>query len=458
MNESPVHERYTVRLLKAPQLERPEIQPRKSDAPNTASLAGARASQPAAANSPASALPAGSSPAPALPQPQVAQLPRRSQILVQPDAPDVQLVQEVPVPVAMIWAQVNLPTKTLVAPAPQPISAANLHPAIIKPNREPKLADVDMSSTHFPASAPIMAASTSPVVMRGPSAPQEMPILSSAGSEQSTPARLISLSSLKATGDVAVPFANQSAQGGNSQVLAPPRADAANGMGGTGKQGAGKGIDQGTNAGTSMKSGVGNGSGSGGSSGGNAGGTASAQGGQGAGTGTGAGRGVAEQGLGGGYESSVTHLTMPKDGQFGVVVVGTSIAEEYPEAAEVWHGRLVYTVYLHVGASRNWIMQYSIPASAETAAGGMETKPEAPWPYDILRPHLSESDYTSDALIVHGFVNLAGRFERLGLVFPQGFAQAKFVLDSLMQWRFRPAKQGTKMAMVEVLLIIPAEQ
>jgi hypothetical protein len=149
---------------------------------------------------------------------------------------------------------------------------------------------------------------------------------------------------------------------------------------------------------------------------------------------------------------------MPKDGQFGVVVVGSSVADEYPEVVDVWHGRLVYTVYLHVGTGKNWIMQYTVPASEEATTGGAVTKPEAPWPYDILRPHLAESDYTSDALIVHGFVNLAGRFERLGLVFPQGFTQAKFLMDSLMQWKFRPAKQGTKLSMVEVLLIIPAEQ
>jgi hypothetical protein len=60
--------------------------------------------------------------------------------------------------------------------------------------------------------------------------------------------------------------------------------------------------------------------------------------------------------------------------------------------------------------------------------------------------------------MVHGFVNLAGRFEKLGLVLPQGFTQAKLLMDSLMQWKFRPAKQGTSLAMVEVLLIIPADQ
>ena len=59
--------------------------------------------------------------------------------------------------------------------------------------------------------------------------------------------------------------------------------------------------------------------------------------------------------------------------------------------------------------------------------------------------------------MVHGFVNLAGRFERLTVVFPTEFAHAKFVLSALEQWQFRPARQNGQLAPVEVLLIIPEE-
>ena len=58
--------------------------------------------------------------------------------------------------------------------------------------------------------------------------------------------------------------------------------------------------------------------------------------------------------------------------------------------------------------------------------------------------------------MVHGFVNLTGRFEQLAIVFPTEFAQAKFVLNALQQWKFRPARQNGQLAPVEVLLIIPA--
>jgi len=118
---------------------------------------------------------------------------------------------------------------------------------------------------------------------------------------------------------------------------------------------------------------------------------------------------------------------------------------------------LVYTVYLHVGLGKNWILQYSLPRAEEAAAAGSVIRPEAPWPYEIVRPHLAPSDFNSDAILVHGFINLAGRFERLAIVFPPEFALPKFLLGALQQWQFRAARQNGQLAAVEVLLIIPEE-
>jgi hypothetical protein len=79
----------------------------------------------------------------------------------------------------------------------------------------------------------------------------------------------------------------------------------------------------------------------------------------------------------------------------------------------------------------------------------------APWPYSIVRPNIAPGAIDADALMVHGYVNQAGRFEALAIAFPPAFAQAQFVLDSLSQWQFRPATQNGKNVRVEVLLIIP---
>jgi hypothetical protein len=72
-----------------------------------------------------------------------------------------------------------------------------------------------------------------------------------------------------------------------------------------------------------------------------------------------------------------------------------------------------------------------------------------------VRPNIAPGSIDADALMVHGFVNQAGRFEALAVAFPPQFAQAQFVLNSLAQWQFRPATQNGQDVKVEVLLIIP---
>jgi hypothetical protein len=151
------------------------------------------------------------------------------------------------------------------------------------------------------------------------------------------------------------------------------------------------------------------------------------------------------------------HIQMPKDGRFGVIVVGTSLADVYPETTQIWSDRVAYTAYLHVGLTKNWILQYAQVRSAEAADNGNVARLEAPWPYDILRPNLVSSDLNADALMIHGILNEAGQLESLVVAFPQQFAQAAFVLQALEKWQFRPARQQGKPTAVEVLLIIPDE-
>jgi hypothetical protein len=162
-------------------------------------------------------------------------------------------------------------------------------------------------------------------------------------------------------------------------------------------------------------------------------------------------------GSGPGDKLTTNQITLPHDGQFDAVVVGATLEAKYPEAAEVWSGRMAYTVYLHVGLAKSWILQYSLPSAEDAAASGNISRLEAPWPYNIVRPNLPSDTIDADALMVHGFVNQAGRFERLTVAFPPEFEQAQFVLDALRQWQFRPATQNGQNERVEVVLIIPEQ-
>jgi hypothetical protein len=118
---------------------------------------------------------------------------------------------------------------------------------------------------------------------------------------------------------------------------------------------------------------------------------------------------------------------------------------------------MAYTVYLHVGLSRSWIMQYSLPREEDAAEAGNVLQLSAPWPYNIVRPSNGAGDMEADALMVHGFVNAAGRFEGLTILVPPEYEGAKLMLESLQQWEVRPAAQNGQNVKVEVLLIIPEE-
>ncbi len=90
---------------------------------------------------------------------------------------------------------------------------------------------------------------------------------------------------------------------------------------------------------------------------------------------------------------------------------------------------MTYTVYLHIGTAKNWILQYSLPRSKEATSPAIFVgRPEAPWPYDMTRPSI-DADVNADAIMVHGFVNALGRFEQLAINFPTQLAEDK-VSDS----------------------------
>jgi hypothetical protein len=147
---------------------------------------------------------------------------------------------------------------------------------------------------------------------------------------------------------------------------------------------------------------------------------------------------------------------LPKDGTFNVVVLGSAPASPYPETDGALSGKVVYTVYLHVGQRKNWILQYCLATTGkgQPRPAGTQTPLEAPWPYVMLRP---EQALDSDYVLVHGTISAEGAFEQLALVFPGELAQKDLLMRALNRWAFRPAKKDGEPTAVEVLLIIPRE-
>ncbi len=433
--------RYTVRVLSAPLEDPPMRQSARAATPGIGKPSAEHGADPGGH---LASLPFLS--------PKVVELPPGPQTLIQPDAPPmITIPKPIPIPRAVVWSAENSHSMTIVPPAPPKVSVVAAKASIISPNRELAPAEIKLSSTRFMTDKPmLMPSTTSPVVVRAPDPPQQVPQTASKPTAEPTPARVVSLSDTPAKDQAAVPLANSIARKASSDSLAPGQsqtsAEAGSGNPASKQNGVGTGQDTAKHsdnptAGTAATAQNGT------AAGGNA---TVAQNGTAAGTSSGTSPGF---GLG---EPPLVHIHLPKDGQYGVVVVGSSLADKYPETLDMWGGRLIYTVYLHVGLKKNWILQYSVPRSAGGNSAGNGTQPAAPWPYDIVRSSASP-DPDADAILVHGIITATGHFDQLTVAFPPGLAEANFLLHALQQWQFRPAMQNGQPIPVEVLLIIPNE-
>jgi len=362
----------------------------------------------------------------------IPQLAPAAQTLVQPDLPpNLALAQETPIPTVVIWTPKKAQVKLIVPPLPQKAASADVEPSLDAPNEEMALADVSVAASDSVVPLLQLAPSTtSPVRIERPDSVQMAPVISSESTAQPTAATALSLSDLRMQqGTVTLPPANETAPSASSTTPAP----------GLSADSAPRGGDDHASESGVVKTVV---SASG----------AAAVNGEASGieAGSGSGSGTGDQPTG-------DHITLPKNGRFGVVVVGSSVDEEYPDLMQIWGGRVAYTVYLQVGRSKNWILQYSLPRSANIATEGGESPLDAPWPYDIVAPRLIPALLNADAMVVHGRVNSAGRFESLVIVYPARVPQGTLVLNSLAQWQFRPAKEDGDATAVEVVLVIPNE-
>lgn len=448
----PRDQRVTLRLL---ELHRPYLQP-ALPAPNGAVYA------PSGAIASAAGAAAASGSMPTVPK-ELLNLTKAQQTLVQPDLPpNITRPQEIPIPAALLWSMPDVHMAT-IAPPQRLDTTARVSPSLRPPNHELALGDVAISSTSFTTDTPaLLPSTTSPVVLPGPAFEQKVLEMWSNSTRPPAPATVISASQMEmAEGTVALPSINEVAavpvgdklspgRGGSSTLDGSGEADSKATLAGTGaaqSKAPGFGaqnnalatqdsVSTGGNQGPLLK----NGSSSSAATGSNA---AAAQ-----TSGAAPGNGLTDG-------SGVSRIKLPKNGKFGVVIVGSSLAEQYPETQGIWGGRMAYSVYVHAGLAKNWILQYSLPRSADAAAAGENVRPEAPWPFDIVIPHGALGGFNADALMIHGFVNVAGRFEQLAIVSPRDFAQQAFMLSALREWQFRPASQNGRATAVEVLLIIP---
>lgn len=378
---------------------------------------------------------------------QVPQLHLSDKTLVQPDLkPNEQVVKNTPLPSVLLWSADHPDVKLVVPPPPQILATIKARPVLTRPTPEKMVADVPLTSTPFTTKFPMPTpASSTPVNVRGPELKDLIPQSSSTSSMQPTSAAMMSISEVQITkGTIALPPTNQTVAGNVLGALRPGKS------GDSAQAGTGDPSSRGAENGARNSQGA---SGNSAGAAGNAKGTTVARGGNSGNAGANSGTG--NNGAGGqGSSPAFTKVALPQNGQYGVVVVGSAMEEQFPETSALWGDRLIYSVYLHVGLPTSWILQYSLPLSAEARSAG-NVHIEAPWPFYIVRPTNGVGPIAADALMIHGFINESGHFEALAVVFPATFKETSPVLQAIQQWRFRPAKHNGQVAKVEVLLIIP---
>ena len=127
---------------------------------------------------------------------QMVQAPPGPQTLLQPDIlKPVTLFEKIPVPTVVVWSGKNSPEKTIVPPVPLKPSVAIIKPSVQLPNDEPNLADIAIAAAEMPVRPqPILASTTTPVVVSGPKPTPPAAVTTAAGAAKPTPTSVMSLS------------------------------------------------------------------------------------------------------------------------------------------------------------------------------------------------------------------------------------------------------------------------
>ena len=156
-------------------------------------------------------------------------------------------------------------------------------------------------------------------------------------------------------------------------------------------------------------------------------------------------------------------ITRPANGTFDTVIVQSNPLDQFPESKGLLTGRPIYTVYISVGTAKDWALYFCIPGEAPSAAGsspavinlGSSAPVQPPYPTRMVRPDAIAVPPYYKYILVHGFVNAAGRVENLSVVRPIRPDTDQALMASLAGWEFRAATRDGVKTTVEFLLSIP---
>ncbi len=164
------------------------------------------------------------------------------------------------------------------------------------------------------------------------------------------------------------------------------------------------------------------------------------------------------------FKDGSREIRYPKDGRFDLVLIQTAGGDLVPETAPFLTGRPVYTVYIALGAAREWILQYCAPRSVESApvqsgmvvSLGSHATVQPPWIRSAALPPPSRARLAKRS-VFYGKLQANGRLANMHMLSGAQYEARPELLSYLDAWEFRPAERGGLPAEIDVVLIVPAD-
>lgn len=165
----------------------------------------------------------------------------------------------------------------------------------------------------------------------------------------------------------------------------------------------------------------------------------------------------------------------PSTGKHDVTIIHSGVEQMLPEARGLLEGDPVYTVYLNVGWTREWILHFCVPQEGPAQpkqVGGVvtlggaapEVKPPYPLvtlapPQSILPPAppipLSQAERRRLHMLFHGYLGPNGKFQNMRQRATTESDAGVQVLKQLEGWEMRPATRDGLPVRVQVIVVVP---
>jgi len=165
----------------------------------------------------------------------------------------------------------------------------------------------------------------------------------------------------------------------------------------------------------------------------------------------------------------------PSTGKHDVTIIHSGVEQMLPEARGLLEGDPVYTVYLNVGWTRDWILHFCVPREGPpppkqvggvVTLGGTPPELKPPYPLVTLAPPqsilppappipLSQAERRRLHMLFHGYMGTNGKFQSMKQRATTESDIGTVVLKQLEGWEMRPATRDGLPVKVQVIVVVP---